>query len=198
VPGAWVNTPLATPLVLPVGATYVIAAHENGVQYYFNQSLPATFADGTINQSWWDFGSNFPTQSDSAQWYFVDLLYATDFNSVPVNPGATANFSSGTWSGNVAALQAGTNIFLQASADVAHSGTSNPFNVLATPKLAIATSSNSVVLSWPIAAPGFSLEQASGLSNWSALPATNFVVGDRYIVTNTPGPNPVFFRLHKP
>jgi hypothetical protein len=193
-----VNTPLPTPLVLPVGGTYVILIHENGAQYFWSQSLPATFPDGTINQSWWDFGDQFPTQSGGAQWYFVDLLYATDFAPAPVNPTATANFSSGAWSGNIAALQAGTNMILQANADVAHSGASSPFTVLNTPKLAIATSSNSIVLSWPTAASGFSLEQGSTLSNWSAAPVTNFVIGDHYIVTNTIGTDPAFFRLRKP
>ncbi len=197
VPGTWVNTPLPTPLVLLAGATYVVTAHETGVDYYFSQDLPGTFADGTINQSVWDFGNNFPSQTDSQQWYFVDLLYATDFNSVAVNPGTTANFTSGTWSGKVAALQAGTNMLLQASADATHSGASNPFNVLDTPKLSITPSGNSFVLSWPVAATGFSLEQASTFSNWSPFPSTNFVVGDRYMVTNSPGTGPLFFRLRK-
>jgi hypothetical protein len=198
VPGTWVDTPLPAPLVLPAGATYLVMVHENGVQYFRSQDLPATFPDGTINQSWWDWGNQFPTQTDSAQWYFVDLRYAKDFVSVPVNPGATANFSSGTWSGNLAVLQAATNVMLQASAGVGHSGTSIPFNVLGTPKLAIAAFSNSVVLSWPVAASGFNLQQASTLPNWSACSVTPVVVGDRNNVTNTLEADHIFFRLRKP
>jgi hypothetical protein len=198
VPGTWVDTPLPAPLVLPAGATYLVMAHENGVEYFWSQSLPATFPDGTINQSWWDYGDIFPTQSGGAQWYFVDLRYAKDFVSVPVNPGATANFSSGTWSGNLAVLQAATNVMLQASAGAGHSGASVPFDVLGTPKLVIAALSNAVVLSWPVAATGFNLEQASMLSNWTNNPVTPAVVGNRYNVTNTLGTGPLYFRLRKP
>lgn len=198
VPGTWVDTPLPAPLVLPAGATYLVTVHENAVEYFWSQDLPATFPDGTINQSFWDYGDVFPTQGDDAHWYFVDLRYATDFVSVPVNPGATANFSSGTWSGNLAVLQAATNVMLQASAGAGHSGASVPFNVLGTPKLAIAAFSNSVVLSWPVAAAGFNLQQASTLPNWTDVPVTPAVVGDRYNVTNTLGAGPSYFRLRKP
>ena len=128
----------------------------------------------------------------------MDLRFATDFVSVPVNPGTTANFSSGTWSGNIAALQAATNMILQAGAGVGHSGFSIPFDVLGTPKLAIAAFSNSVVLSWPVAASGFNLKQASTLSNWTDVPVTPAIVGDRYNVTNTLGAGPSYFRLWKP
>ena len=89
-------------------------------------------------------------------------------------------------------------MILQASAGVGHSGFSAPFNVLGTPKLAIAAFSNSVVLSWPVAAAGFNLEQASTLPNWSACPATNAVVGDRNYVTNALEAAPIYFRLRKP
>ena len=198
VPGTWVDTPLPAPLLLPAGGTCRIAVHENDEEYFWSQDLPATFPDGTINQSFWDYGDVFPTRGNAAYWYFVDLRYATDVVSVPVNPGATANFSSGTWSGNLAVLQAGTNVMLQASAGAGSSGASVPFNVLGTPKLAIAAFGNSVVLSWPAAAAGFNLQQASTLSNWTDVPGTPAVVGDRYNVTNTLGADPSYFRLRKP
>jgi hypothetical protein len=197
VSGTWVDTPLPAPLLLYAGVTYVIVAHENGVEYFWGQSLPATFPDGAINQSWWDYGNGFPTQTDGSAWYYVDLRYAKDVVSVPVNPGATANFSGGTWSGNVAVLQAATNVMLQASAG-GGVGTSNPFNVLGTPKLAIAASSNSVVLSWPAAAAGFNLQQASTLPNWTNAPVTPTIMGDHYYVTTNVGPAGVYYRLRKP
>jgi hypothetical protein len=175
----------------------VIVAHENGVEYFWGQALPATFPDGTINQSWWDYGNAFPTQTDGSAWYFVDLRYAKDVASVPVSPGATTNFSGGTWSGKVAVLQAATNVMLQASA-VGGVGTSNPFNVLGTPKLAISALSNSVVLSWPAAAAGFNLQQASTLPNWINVPVTPAIVGDHYYVTTNVGPAGIYYRLRKP
>jgi hypothetical protein len=176
VPGTWVDTPLPAPLVLPAGATYLVMVHENGVQYFWSQELPVTFSDGTINQSWWDYGDRFPTQSASAQWYFVDLRFATDFVSVPVNPGATGSFTNGTWSGNIAALQAATNMILQASAGVGHSGFSIPFNVgslVARPTLNFARAGDSLQFSW---AGGFKLQAQTnsfsvGLgSNWADYP----------------------------
>jgi hypothetical protein len=198
VPGTWVDTPLPAPLPLSAGVTYVIVAHENGVEYFWSQDLPATFPDGTINQSVWDYGDVFPTQTDENAWYFVDLRYSKDVVvELPVNPGATANFSNGTWSGNLAVLQTGTNVMLQAGAGARNFGTSNPFNVLDTPKLAIIAAGNSVVLSWPVAAAGFSLQQAPMMSNWINDPVTPVVVGDRYNVTNTIGTAPVYFRLQK-
>jgi hypothetical protein len=89
-------------------------------------------------------------------------------------------------------------MMLQASAGVGHSSFSIPFNVLGTPKLAIAAFSNSVVLSWPVAASGFNLQQASTLPNWTDVPVTPAIVGDRYDVTNTLGAGPSYFRLRKP
>jgi hypothetical protein len=195
--GTWVDTPLPAPLVLYAGVTYVIVAHENGVEYFWGQALPATFPNGTINQSWWDYGNVFPTQTDSSAWYFVDLRYTTDVVSVPVNPVTTTNFSGGTWSGNVAVLQAATNVMLEASAG-GGVGTSNPFNVLGTPKLAIAALSNSVVLSWPAAVAGFNLQQTSTLPNWTNTPGTPFVVGNRYNVTNATGAAGTYYRLQHP
>jgi hypothetical protein len=198
VAGTWVDTPLPTPLVLPVGPTYLIMVHANGVQYFWSTDLPATFSDGTINQSWWDNGDVFPTQTGGAQWYFVDLRYATNFLSIPVNPVATANFSSGSWSGKVAVLQGATNVILQASAGTGRTGFSFPFNVLGTPKLAITNLGNSVILSWPAAASGFNLEYASTLGIWSNCPAIQVIVGDRYTATNNIGTNANYFRLRKP
>src|SRR5262249_24938492 len=161
---------------------------ENGSQYFWSTDLPATFADGTIDGSWWDYGDTFPTQSDGAQWYFVDLGYNTSFISAQVSPTNTANFSGGIWSGNIAALQCATNMIVQGGAGTDHNGFSIPFNVLGTPNLSIAAFSNYVVLSWPVAASGFNLQQTYTLPNWTNVPGTPPIVGDRYNVTNTLGP----------
>jgi len=200
VPGTWVDTPLPEPLILPAGRTYVITAREVGTQYFWSTNLPTTFADGTIGQSYLGVGNVFfSTTVYNARWFFVDLRYATNFVTVPVNPDTTADFSSGTWSGNLVVLQTGTNMLLQASAGAGNSsGFSNPFNVIGLPELAITAVSNSVVLSWPVAAAGFNLEQSSTLSNWTTVPVIPAVVGDQYNVTNTIGPDPTYYRLHMP
>ncbi len=65
----------------------------------------------------------------------------------------------------MAVLQAATNVMLEASAGIYAYGFSNPFNVPGTPRLAIASLGNSVVLSWPVAATNFNLEQGTNLAN---------------------------------
>lgn len=199
VPGTWVDTPLPAPVVLLGGNTYLVMVHENGVQYYWSLDLPSTFADGTINQSEIDFGDGFPALGDDGtRWYFVDLRYAKDVITVAVSPGATANFSNGTWSGSMAVLQAATNVSLLATSDSGVSSASAPFNVLGTPRLDISLLTNSVLLSWPSAATGFNLEQALTLPDWSTSAVGPVIVGDRYYVTNNVGTGGAYYRLHKP
>jgi hypothetical protein len=197
-PGTWMDSPLAQPVLLFAGSTYIIVVHENNVDYFWDDALPTTFADGTIDTSCWDYGDVFPTLTDTAQWYFVDLRYSTDASSVAVSPGSTGNFTNGVWSGNVTALQPATNAILRASMDNGRFGQSNPFNVLGTPKLTITTLNNSAVLSWPAAAAGFNLMQTSDLSNWTSAPGIPTTVGDRYYVTNALGSTYIYYRLLKP
>ncbi|HLX68280.1 MAG TPA: DUF4082 domain-containing protein [Verrucomicrobiae bacterium] len=202
VPGTWVDTPLPAPVVLGAGTTYMIATHENGLEYFWSDDLPTTFSGGTINQSYYDGGDVFPTSTSPARWFLVDLRYATDFVAVPVNPGATTNFSSGTWSGNLAVLQAGSNVILQASIP-GHSGTSLPFNVLNAPGAGITVSGGSVVISWPVTPAGFILQETHDLSpgsTWTTVPGSDSptVVGGFNIITNTPGGTNTFYRLWKP
>ncbi len=203
VPGTWVDTPLPTPLVLSAGNTYVITAHEINTNIFWSYALPATFPDGAINQSYWDYGDLFPTDLGGTQWFFVDLRYAKDFVAIPINPGATTDFSNGIWSGNIAVLQAGTNVILQASAAGGSSGISIPFNVLGmnlpgTPMLTIATLSNSVVLSWPTNIANFNLVQSSTLSNWTTVPVTPVIMGSNYNATITIQTGSLFYRLRNP
>jgi len=113
----------------------------------------------------------------------------------------SSNFTGGVWTGNIAVLQAGTNMTLWADDGRGHLGQSLPFNVTDTPRLSIARSENSVLLSWPAAAAGFRLEQAFLLpaeTNW--VPVTNdaIIAGDRWTFSNrVPGSN-TFYRLTKP
>jgi peptidoglycan/xylan/chitin deacetylase (PgdA/CDA1 family) len=200
-PGTWMETPLPAPLLLVAGATYRVGLHENSVDYFWSNDLPGTFPDGTINQSWWDYGDVFPTQADDVRWYFVDLRYATGVQSVPLNPVQSGNFTNGVWSGDLAVLQPAVNLVLLASSGPGHSGPSRPFDVLGTPKLAIAAADGSVVLSWPVAAAEFTLEQShvlSALPDWTPVPDTPAVVGDRHILTNTPAATSTYYRLRKP
>ncbi len=196
--GTWVDTPLPAPLTLYATNTYLVMAHVNAADgwYYWSGDLPTTFPDGTIHEDYWDYGDVFPTQTDPFRWYFVDLRYNKDFVSVPVNPGTTPNFSSGTWSGNVAVLQAATNVMLQASAgNPSLASLSAAFNVIAKPSVVLSPINNSFVISWPISPVGFNLLQSTDLVNWVPDPVTPTPVGGLNIVTNAIGTGSMFYRL---
>ncbi|HTQ49573.1 MAG TPA: hypothetical protein VMJ12_02600 [Candidatus Acidoferrales bacterium] len=198
VPGAWVDTPLTSPLFMPAGV-YRVAVHEYGVEYFWSTSLTNAFANGTINTTYWDAGDVFPQTADPfTQWYYVDLRYGTDFTTASVNPTVTGNFTSGIWSGNLAVLQPANNLFLIASAGPGSFGASGAFAVLIAPKLTISAGSNSVVLSWPTNTAGFNLVQSTTMSNWTNDPVTPSIVGGNYTVTNALNATSTYYRLRNP
>jgi hypothetical protein len=196
VPGTWLETPLANPVVLLAGVTYRIGVHENDVTYYFDDILQTSFPNGTVNAYWYAWGDTFPNLPDVVT-YYVDLRYGTDVDSVPVSPVVSGNFTNGTWSGSLAVLQPAANVTLQSSIP-GHSGQSLPFNAL--PILTVTAAGGSVVISWPVAATGFSLEQTHDLSAgpWTNVPDSPAVVGAYKIITNTPTATATFYRLYKP
>jgi hypothetical protein len=71
------------------------------------------------------------------------------------------------------------------------------------PQLAIARAGNQVVLSWPVSAAGFVLEQTSALANpasstvWTPVGVTPTVAGGRNNVTVAAGPGTKVFRLRR-
>jgi len=118
-----------------------------------------------------------------------------------VAPMNSSNFTGGVWTGNIAVLQAGTNMTLWADDGQGHLGQSLPFNVTDTPRLSIARSENSVLLSWPAAAAGFRLEQALLLpagTNWVPVIDASIIVADRRTVSNSISGSNQFYRLTKP
>jgi len=198
VPGTWVETPLTNPVVLLAGVTYRIGVHENGVTYYFDDTRQTAFPNGTVNAYWAVNGDAFPNYPDSVT-YYVDLRYGTNVVPIPVSPAASGNFNYGNWSGNLTVLQPAASVTLQSSIS-GHSGQSVPFAVLTAPRLSIAASGGSVVLSWPVTPAGFSLESTPVLSAgsiWTAAGSSS-VVGGFNIITNTPGAGSSYFRLRKP
>jgi hypothetical protein len=144
-PGAWVETPLNSPLLLSAGSRYRVAALTAG-DYYWHTALPADFALGTIHQSYDGFGDVFPTFTDTPQWWFVDLRY-TSGASVPVaiTPTNSGQFASGVWAGNITAQQAATGIVLRADDGAGHIGTSGLF-LVATPPAITAQPTNQTVI----------------------------------------------------
>ena len=62
------------------------------------------------------------------------------------------------------------------------------------------TSSNTVVVAWPVSAAGFNLQQNSSINStsWSAVPTPPNVVGSEYQVLIAPPAGSWFFRLKSP
>src|SRR6185436_12038417 len=129
--GSWTETQLPTPLVLNAGTTYRVAAYTGGGNFYSRSDSLNSFTNGVINVSYEGVGDVFPVTSDSARWWFVDLRFSTG-SSVPssVAPSIAGPFTNGLWTGNITALVPATNLVIRADDGNAHSGLSNPFNVL--------------------------------------------------------------------
>ncbi len=69
------------------------------------------------------------------------------------------------------------------------------------PQLNLVQSGATSVLSWATNAPGFVLEQAAAVAPpnaWSRVIAPVYVSGDQFVVTNTPAPATVYYRLRQP
>jgi hypothetical protein len=131
VPGAWVETPLATPLTLTAGVRYRVATYSAGTTYYWRTDLPNTFPNGIINQSYNSSADGFPTSTDSAVWWLVGLRYTVgSAYPIAITPTNTGSFTGGVWTGNLIVLQAATNVVLIASDVLGHAGSSNPFQVV--------------------------------------------------------------------
>jgi len=195
-PGTWVETPLTNSVVLFAGVTYRVGVHLNNDTLYWDDNLATAFPDGTINEGLSADGDAFPDQSFPLQ-PLVDLRYGTDVESVPISPVVSGNFNYGTWSGSLAVLQPAANLILQSSIP-GHSGQSLPFTVL--PTLTVTAAGGSVMISWPVAATGFTLEETHDLSagSWTAVTNPPAVVDTYYLLTNTPTATTTFYRLHKP
>lgn len=68
------------------------------------------------------------------------------------------------------------------------------------PTLAITQQGNSVALSWPTNYSGFGLQTNGALTNltaWTADATVSNIIGTNYTVTESPGSNPLFYRLAK-
>ena len=129
--GAWTETALPTPVVLNAGATYRVAAYTGSGTYYWRTDSLNSFANGVINQSYDSSGDAFPTLTDSARWWFVDLRYTigTSAAGSSLTPSIAGPFTNGVWTGNLAAQLQATNLVVRADDGNAHFGLSNPFNV---------------------------------------------------------------------
>ena len=131
-PGTWVETPLATPLTLPSGTTYIVSFY-SATTYYYRSDRTNTFPDGTIENAYYYYaGDGFPiTPVVSSYVYLVDLKYITGASAnVPITPATAGPFTNGIWSGSITIQQPATNLVLRADDGAGHSGSSNPIDAL--------------------------------------------------------------------
>ena len=133
--GAWVETPMATPITLAAGTTYRVGARiPTGVHGYFRTvAWPTTFANGTIGQNfYYSYGDICPTTVyGTSEGPLVDLRYSVAFtNSVTVSPTSSGAFVNGVWNGSITVSQAATNIVLKADDGAGHVAFSTPFNLI--------------------------------------------------------------------
>ncbi len=132
VPNTWVETPLATPLALSAGTTYIVSFYTAGGTYYYRSDRTNSFPDGSLVNAYYYAGvDGFPSNTVvSTIVYFVDLRYVTGGGTVPITPTVAGPFTNGIWSGAITVQQAATNTSLRADDGLGHTGTSNPFDVL--------------------------------------------------------------------
>ncbi|MDB6018342.1 MAG: hypothetical protein JWR19_2831 [Pedosphaera sp.] len=130
--GAWVETPLATPLALSAGSTYIVSFYTAGGIYYYRTDRTNSFPNGTLTAAYnFSAGDGFPSTVFSANQvvYLVDLRYTVN-GGVPISvtPASLGPFTNGVWTGSVTAQQPGTNVTLTANDGNGHFGLSNPFD----------------------------------------------------------------------
>jgi hypothetical protein len=202
IPGTWLETPLASPVVLAAGTRYRIAFFVSGTNYYWRNDGPTGFRHGTIDGSYEITGDGFPASPDSVQWWLVDLRYGVcGAAAVSIAP-TSVSLVNGIWSGMVVASAPMDSLFLRVTDGYGRSDDSNPFQVLPTSarRLEIRATNRHLVLSWPVSAEGFVLEKTDSLSRpvqWSPVTNAPTVLGSKMALTNEVEAGHWFFRLKK-
>jgi hypothetical protein len=130
-PGVWQETPLASPVRLTTGMTYVLAFYTGGNDYYLRGEPDTDFADVTLLAGRYQTGDQFPTLDPELVGWAVDIRYVVGNITVPieVTPTNSGNFVGGRWSGALAIHTAATNATLQAIDAGRRAGSSAPFDV---------------------------------------------------------------------
>jgi hypothetical protein len=203
--GAWVETPMATPIMLSAGTTYRVGARiPQGANGYFRTaSWPTTFANGTVGQNfYWSYGDVFPTSVYGAsEGPLVDLRYSVTFsNSITVSPTSSGVFAGGVWNGNIMVSQAGTNIVLKADDGAGHVAFSTPFSLitpilLRSPQRPAAGPFTCIVSSLP----GQHLEvlASTNASDWITLATLTNSTGTTNFSDSTAGLGRRFYRVRQ-
>ena len=201
-PGTWTETPLTTPVQLQAGMTYRLAAYTSFEQYYWMSGMGSTYPDGMLGQAYYSSGDAFPTSTWDARWVMVDLRYTTgSATSVPVTPTLSGAFVRGTWTGTVKITQPATNLVIRALDAQGHFGDSNPIQVRErlVPTVSSARFGQTMVLYWPVNAPGYHLEFTPTLSpaQWLPVPEAPLQIGEYYVAPMGMSAPSGFYRLRQ-
>jgi uncharacterized repeat protein (TIGR01451 family) len=130
-PGVWLETPLASPVRLTAGMTYVLAFYTGGNEYFLRGEPDTDFADVTLLTGRYQSGDQLPNLDPELVGWAVDIRYVVGNVTVPValTPTNSGNFVGGRWSGVVAIHTTATNATLQAVDAGRRAGSSAPFDV---------------------------------------------------------------------
>jgi len=179
--------------------TLLFSWQTKGVDYYVNDTLVEPnipFRGPTVSSL--SILSLYNFDNTQNWWDEIQLVQHGIQTSVPITPTSSSNFVSGVWYGAITVQQLATNLVLKADGGLGRSGQSQSFDVLIAPKLSIARSGDSILLSWPTAATGFALERTPSLSSQTSwVPVRDFpiVAGDSQLVTNAVSTTNIFYRL---
>ncbi len=203
--GAWVETPMTTPIALSAGTTYRVGARiPAGTYGYFRTaSWPTTFANGTVGQNfYWSYGDVFPTSVyGTSEGPLVDLRYSVTFsNSITVSPTSSGAFAGGVWNGSLTVSQAATNVVLKADDGADHVAFSTPFNLI-TPILLLSPQRPAAgpFICTVSSALGQHLEilASTNLSDWITLATLTNSTGTTNFSDSNAGLGRRFYRVHQ-
>jgi uncharacterized repeat protein (TIGR01451 family) len=182
--GTWTETQLPVPVVLNAGTTYRVATYTGGGSYYERTDSLNSFTNGVLNLSYNGTGDVFPTTSDNARWWFVDLRYtpASAGNS-SISPIVAGPFTNGLWTGNIAVILPATNVVIRAEDGNGHFGLSNPFNVELRNDLSLRVSDSPDPVVIGAYLTNFVTVTNSGPAAATAVTLTNYFPGSASFVT---------------
>jgi hypothetical protein len=129
-PGSWKTTELAAPVELEAGVQYVISAYTDNGPYYSRETLPDSFAYGTVDDFYLHINDEFPVATGWDNYLpLLDLSYSVVADaSVSLTPTNAANFVAGVWTGSVTVLEEASNMVLRVTDDSGVTADSNEFD----------------------------------------------------------------------
>jgi hypothetical protein len=128
---------------------------------------------------------------------FTGSVALSTLGGPPVAPAVSGNFVRGAWSAPITIAQTGTNLVLEASDGLGHSGQANPVTVLAAPALTMSRFDNILLLYWPAYPSNFVLECATNIvpPQWTPVGGSPYPIGDQNLDLIQIGNSNQFYRL---